>query len=59
MTLKTAIKRAQRMSKKEDNKTIWYVILNRETGRFRAVPKETLSFLITTWNVDLEIIDIF
>ena len=57
MTLKTAQKTARKMAKRDNYKKSWYVILNNETGRYRAVPQETLSFLIQAWDLDLEIIE--
>ena len=57
MTKKSAIKRAKKMAKKDNYEKSWYVILNNETGRYRAVPQETLSFLIKTWDLDLQIIE--
>ena len=57
MTKKTAIRRAKQKAKKNNFQKSWYVILNNETGKYRAVPQETLSFLIQCWNLDIEIIE--
>ena len=57
MTLKTARKRAQQMAKRCDYEKSWYVILNNENGRYRAVPQETLIFLLDVWDLDMDIIE--
>jgi len=59
MTKKSAIRRAKQFAKKHNYIKSWYVIYNKETGSYRAVPQETLSFLIKCWDLDLEIVEEF